>query len=719
MGERIGVLVIRRAFSAAALLFVVLSASALHANPKIDPYLDSSSADPDFKALSISAPLPKPADDPPVEVFVKASDVGAAADLISSLGGSVRVTSGSVITASIQASGLEDLAGSEDVVFIEAAKPVGLSSDLAGAEIGLPEVSAGMGLPAGYTGEGIVIGIVDTGVDYSHPDFLDSEGRSRVLAIWDQGRSGGPPPAEIANSYGSECEHEKISSGTCALTDADGHGTHVAGIAAGRHGQYRGVAPDANIVVVKYDAKLDLESGYADTLFSTKICEAAYYVFAKAAKYGVPAVVNMSLGTHLGAHDGTSLFEQCLAGLAQGQAGRALVAAAGNEHNSDRSYTGIHAGFDPAGRELASNFVIRQKTGDRLYYIDLWGAKGSDIAVGLAIHNGTPSRDPAQRSYMARPGDKISGSFYSGKIKYLINATEKSSPLNGKPHVGIRIQLSTEVENPLAYSFDLVVKGTGGFDAWLFPDKPARTMEFTAIEGNKGGAYDYVPGDRIKSIAIPATSPEVIAVAAYATRTRWEADSLTWVFNGQELGDILNFSSSGPTADPAFTGQKPELAAPGGMVASALSASAGVSSQVITADGKHYMQAGTSMAAPFVSGAVALMFQHNPNFTQTDVEAFLTQGAYADSFTGGVPNDRWGAGKLDLLKSMELAVNGTASGSFAAQGSVSIPSGDGGSGGCEMIASASGAGSPAALVIAAALALCAMAWRKRTETSIR
>ncbi len=720
MGERIGVLVKGRILSAIAFVGVFFAAQALLANPKIDPYLELGFNDGRVKALSISAPFPSvpssddAQDDPQVEVFIKASDVDAAKAVVSLAGGSVRMVSGQVMTALIPASRLGMVADAEEVLFIEASKPIGLSNDIAGSEIGLTEVVQATGLPASYTGDGVIIGIVDTGVDYSHPDFLDAEGRSRVLAIWDQSRTGGTAPVEIDEGYGSECLLDSISSGQCPLMDVDGHGTHVSGIAAGGDEKYRGVAPGAHLVVVKYDARLSLESGYADTLFSTKICEAAYYVFAKAAQYGVPAVVNLSLGTHLGAHDGTSLFEQCLAGLVQGQAGRALVAAAGNEYSGDRDYTGIHAGFDPQGETKATNFVIMQKTGDRVYYIDFWGALGSDLSVGLAMHRGAPNGNPDEKSKMAEKGDKVFGSFDNGKINYLINAIESESALNGKQHVGIRIVLGAGVESPMAYSFDLMVGGAGGFDAWVFPDKPARTIQFTSIEGDIGGEYKYVPGDRVKSIAMPATSPAVIAVAAYATRTIWSAEGYNWQFNGQELGAILNFSSAGPTADMAYTGQKPEISAPGGMIASSLSSGTAVSGQVISDDGKHYMQAGTSMSAPFVSGAIALMFQNNKNFTQGDVEGFLTKSAYADSFTGSVPNDRWGAGKLDLLKAMEAAVNGVASGDFAAQGSLSMPSeNSGGKAGCALATTAAAGVSAPAIASAIAIALASLSIKRR------
>ncbi|MFH1513853.1 MAG: S8 family serine peptidase, partial [bacterium] len=301
----------------------------------------------------------------------------------------------------------------------------------------------------------------------------------------------------------------------------------------------------------------------------------------------------------------------------------------------------------------------------------------------LAVHDGEVVHSANEYSKLTQPGAVNSGLFEDGHIKYLINATETQSVLNGKAHVGVLIVVDPSYKDIENLSFDLVMKGSGSFDAWLFPDKPARTIQFTSIAGDySGGKWKYIPGDRIKNIAIPATSPDVISVVGYSTRNQWTSGALTWIFNGQHLGEILSFSSSGPTANPQFTGQKPEIAAPGGMIASAKSGHAQIGSEVILDDGEHYVQAGTSMAAPFVAGTIALMFEANHNFTQDDVKGFLLNSAYVDDNVGNVPNDRWGHGKLDVLGAMKLAINGSASGYFdsTGSGSIGVPLGDASSG---------------------------------------
>jgi subtilisin family serine protease len=641
-----------------------------------------------------------------IDLFVKTADPANTRNLIGLLGGIVHTSVGQILTAEMPSEAIAMLAQAEEVLFVEAAKPIALTNDVALPEINAVEVQQGTNLPQALTGKGVVIGIIDTGIDYTHDDFLDAQGASRILAIWDQTKNAGPRPQEIENSYGTECLSSSIAAGSCPLTDLDGHGTHVAGIAAGRDAFYGGVAPDANLIVIRYDSRLDLASGYADTIFSTRICDAAAYVFAKAQAMGLPAVINLSLGTHLGAHDGSSLFEECLEGLIAGTAGRAIVAAAGNEYSSDAAFTGIHAGGVVNGA-IASNFVIRTLTSERIYYIDFWADAGSNLDVGLAYRKGAPDgNEPAGWSGTVTSGDTKSGTFLDGLIDYSINTSETASPLNGKQHVGIRIILDQRINDPSIFSFDLIVEGQGAFDAWLFPDKPSRSLQFTSLSGNQGGPWPYLAGDRKKNIAIPATAPNILSVAGYVTRTRWTAGSLAWTFTDQELGGLLDFSSAGPSANPSFTGQKPEIAAPGGMIASALSRNVTPGNQLIMDDGAHFLEAGTSMAAPFVTGTAALLFELSPDFTAADIERFLTQSAYVDEYVGNAPNARWGFGKLNVLGAVAMALEGNPSGNFADNSAAAAPPPENGNGGCSLTSTGSAdAFSPITIFLLMAIAL--------------
>ncbi len=646
------------------------------ANPKIDPFfqaISSKQQNISFKAQSLVQPM--------VEVFIKASNTELVADYIKDLEGEVKLQLGEIITAKVALEDLETISAQEDVVYIEAAKPVQPKLDFAMQEIDGFAVHAGEELDNIYTGAGAVIGIVDTGVDYDHADFLDEQGNTRVISIWNQRQQNGRGPSEINNSYGMECDTDSILEGTCYVNDTGGHGTHVTGIAASSDPIYTGVAPDASIISVIYKSELQIDDSYAVPLFSTSICEAAYYVFEKAKVLEMPAVVNLSLGTHLGAHDGSSLFEECLDELVEGTSGRAIVAAAGNENSESQYYTGLHAGYTVSSLS-ATNFEIKNFNAGRVFYIDIWGAPGSELSFGLALKKGK-SNQVLGSSEMVEPGAALEGDFERGGILYQINASQTQSPLNNKPHVGVTIVFDDTFDKPDQYSFDLLVSGQGSFDAWLYPDKPSDIINFTSYTDSSGLEWSYVPGDRQMSVAIPSTAKNVISVGAYTTKNVWDCCTIDY-----EIGDILEFSSVGPTANPSFTGVKPEITAPGAMIAASKSAQAVIEQGLVTSDQRHYLMAGSSMAAPFVSGTIALMFSANPDLTYEDVENYLTETAYVDDKVGEAPNPVWGYGKLDVLKAVQAAVSGGASSSQSGNVSyvpTAISSSTNSSGGCQLV----------------------------------
>jgi len=680
-------------------LFII---SPAYSQTKIDPFLGvmkpQENIDGSLKAMAVN--------NDSFDVFIKTENVTSTKDAVEALGGRVGIVVGDILTSSIPRSVIEEIGSRDEVVFIEAAKPMAVHNNLAMIDVNGNEVHQGVEIPTPLTGANTIIGVVDTGIDYDHPDFKDASGSSRILYVWDQTGSGGTGPKEIEASYGIECDRDDLEHGNCPVRDVSGHGTHITATAAGRNETYGGVAPDANIIVVRYKAELAFTNGYADPVFSTTICEGAYYIFKKASALGLPAVVNLSLGTHIGPHDGTSLFEECLDNLVQGSSGRAIVAAAGNETSTEEYYTGLHAGYDVTS-DAATNFVVRNYSAGRIVYIDIWGSAGSDLRFGLQINKDAEENAVTlEQSKMVRPGDSANSSFLSGKISYQINAIDTHSPLNGRPHVGITLTFSDSIERPDAYNFDLLVSGTGRFDAWLYPDKPATTVNFTSVSGMHGGRT-FVAGDRKMSLAIPATARNVIGVAAYTTRNKWDQGPGCCQV-AFKVGDILGFSSSGPSADPGFTGQKPEIAAPGAMIASARSRDAKADNLLTMTDQEHVLMAGTSMAAPFVSGTIALMFSANPNYTFTEAEHYLTSSAYVDSYVGQAPNDRFGFGKLDILAAIEAALGGGASGSSVANPELNLPNLSQGSPSCEMSPATASPKSGLAILVMLGLAAAGM-----------
>jgi subtilisin family serine protease len=248
-----------------------------------------------------------------------------------------------IYSVTLPISSLETLAVLPDVEFVEAPRflyPM-LSTSI-------PETRADQlhQPPLGLTGDGVAVGIIDFGLDYTLDDFIASDGTTRVAFLWDQSLDaveGEHAPAGFG--YGVEYDADDI---TAALAAPDpfavvrhrpadaSHGTHVAGIAAGNGragdgqfpaGQFVGAAPGATIIFVQPHT-IDAQTTFTD---STRVAEAISYVFAKATELGLPCVVNMSLGQNGGSHDGESIVERAIDRLLE-QPGRAFVLAAGNEH---------------------------------------------------------------------------------------------------------------------------------------------------------------------------------------------------------------------------------------------------------------------------------------------------------------------------------------------------------------------------------------------------
>jgi subtilisin family serine protease len=278
---------------------------------------------------------------------------------------------------------LRELAQLPEVVFIEADYRLEPHIDRSVPAVGgrlLHEL-----LPAA-TGRGVIVGFVDTGIDWTHRDFrVDRDGdgfeeSSRILWLWDQtetGAFGTPRVVPFGTEYTREEIEAALRSGMNRVNERDesGHGTHTAGIALGdgsaSGGTFVGMAPNAEMIIVK------------TSYFSTDIVEGVRYIFDKAEWLGKPAVVNLSLGGHFGPHDGTSLFEQSLEALLE-RPGRAIVASAGND--GDRT---IHMGGQLRPREAFTfTFVPQQENA----YVNIWYSGSANFTVSVTSPgiNGPP-----------------------------------------------------------------------------------------------------------------------------------------------------------------------------------------------------------------------------------------------------------------------------------------------------------------------------------------
>jgi len=538
---------------------------------------------------------------------------------------------------------IAQLSALESVHYIALAKRLKPLLDVSVPEIGADKLQNGSFNGVSYTGKGVIVGIIDTGIDWSDLDFRSDAdpGQSRILWLWDQTVTGAPPSGY---SIGAEYSQQQINAelgatapGLVKEQDNDGHGTHVAGIAAGDGSSssagYKGVAPEADIIAVK------------TTFLDNDIVDAITYIRKKAEAAGEPFVINLSLGSQESAHDGTDVDEVGIDNELQ-TAGRAVAVAAGNEGND-----AIHCDSIVAqGGSIVYTFAIpaytpTAGTGNDDVWFDVWYSAGDQLSVSVKSPNGsTISAASGSQSSVETPSD--------GHV-VISNAPGGANPDDNTKDCTIEVYDNVASNTPRAGTWTMTISGSsitqgGAFDIWL---------GYTEITGNDGSSPEFTSGYSFrKLVGSPGTSKKAITVGSYVTKYSWKSvKGGTYSFQGpNRTGNYSTFSSMGPTRDGR---QKPEICAPGEVIASAMSKWSAPDSALIVADGKHVIMQGTSMATPHVTGLLALLLQAKPNSTSDQLRSAITSSGRKDSFTGSQVTDRWGYGKLNAVGSMQTVLS--------------------------------------------------------------
>ncbi|MCS7216754.1 MAG: S8 family serine peptidase [Candidatus Bipolaricaulota bacterium] len=583
-----------------ALLLILWAFLALASPQKLDPFLRALLQAPPELGPALLAPYAAEPD-PFIPVFLELQSEAVWWEIPGA-----RSLFGRVATATLPLSQLPRVAEHPGVLRVWASRPLEPLLDRSVPEIGAPTLWHGS---PRTTGQGVVVGLVDSGVDILHPAFrVDRDGDgflegTRILFYWDQTAAGGGgfPPFwgdEVGEGlygrvYAQQDLEAALRGAFSPAPDTLGHGTHVAGIAAGGFGAgLPGVAPGADLVVVKTN------------FYEDSVLDGIRFVLEAAAFLGRPGVVNLSLGGHTGSHDGRSALERSVDLLAQ-RPGAVIVCAAGNEGQSR-----IHVGGEvrtPTTWTLvpnAASVVVR-----------FWYDDPARFAVSV--------RAPTGETLTVTPGQSRSAPTAAG----LVWLDHTLSPLAQEPRQVFLTLSGASRDSRWRITFEPLFPGR--VDGW--------------VESAKMGYF--LEGNGERAIAEPGNAPHVITVGAYVTRVAWAAQAGEQRAEGYTLWALAPFSSRGPTRDGRL---KPDLAAPGAWIASALSSAASPSSWYVLPDGKHLVLAGTSMAAPHVAGACALLLSLRPDLTREELLQALRAGARADAQVGAVPNTAWGWGKLDL-----------------------------------------------------------------------
>lgn len=536
-----------------------------------------------------------------------------------------------IVSGAIQLNQLNQLNELAAVEKVEASRP--MSSDLhiscVDTRVNLLRESC-----PSVRGKGVIIGIVDDGIDYTHPDFCQDDGSSRILYLWDQkGKPQQPSNVPYGREYGGQeltnaIEHSSGNPSQHVLhEDRDGHGTHVAGIAAGngrasqgQNPQYTGIAPDADLIVVA----LKLEDNNTTLGRSVNASDAFNYIVEKARSIGRPVVINCSQGMNGGGHSGETALEDVLNQLAQ-QPDVVIVKSAGNEGDWR-----IHAGGQMAQDEIKELELVVTDNTYQTAFLELWHDGADRIDIAIKPPHGQQSDFVSLQSQLAVPsltfGSPDPLVFSQAQpnevsIKFTRNVDETgdvSATLLFAPGSRTDLQPGT---------WKLLLKGQsirhGRYDVWI--ERAYRGQNSQQIQ------FSQDSRELARTITIPGTAKRIITVGSYVTHYDATKECIS-------SGGISSFSSQGPTR---YGLQKPDIVAPGEKIISACSSKSHTNKT-------HIDYSGTSMAAPHVTGAAALILSVRPGLTCEQVKQILMKATRQDEHTTGFSDSLSGEGKLDV-----------------------------------------------------------------------
>lgn len=518
---------------------------------------------------------------------------------------------GTIVTANATASQIERLQRDPDIASIDVSRDAGhlecaVSVPFVGGDlVQVPLIDE--------RGSNAIVGSIDSGIDVLHRAFLDGAGKSRILAVWNQKDPTGPSPksfdpATYSQDYGTLYDQvaiqrfvDKIQTPSIDLRDPLVHGTHVASIAAGRKtGNFAGgIAPESRLALViphMHTAPGDPPSiGY-----SNSHVDALVFLRALAGKHNLPIAINVSLGMNAGAHDGMSTLEAAFDAVTGSgrDPGIAIVKSAGNE----RGFAG-HAKIEVMEGGV-STLTWNSKNRFRIQdYIEVWYS-GIDELEFVLISPDLLSRSAVVSAANTRAVSDLGGNRCSLELT-------ANHPDNGDSLLAIRIRPDSLDILPGEWRLEVtgikIFSTNGRVDAWVERDDKARAVMFTSGDNDE------------MTLSIPGTANTVITVAACEPKTPLR---------------LFANSSFGPSRKLS---PKPELVAPGENIIAALANDA--NNDVTTS------LSGTSMAAPHVTGAIALAFsRRNKNAALPQLNAQQIRTALLKTLKNRTQNHNVGFG---------------------------------------------------------------------------
>lgn len=544
------------------------------------------------------------------------------------------------VTALITLDDLDKLAALEQVREVKYPQTLSVNNDIAVGQSGASLLQAGKFNNTVYKGKGVLVGIFDTGNYFKHPDFRDptDQTKSRILKMWDQTLT--PTGAEVSPSgftYGVEYTKAQLDDELAGVTtgfvreaDTHGHGTHVAGTAAGNgmaltSKKYTGMAPESDLIIVR---------GGVSSFSETNIINGLTYFNNVATALGKPIVVNMSIGGHFSAHDGTGPEEEAVDFFSNSGPGRVVAIAAGNDNGSNIHKQNIIAPGSTG--TISITLGNNTSTGDIFGFLLYSNSSDNFSAVITA---------PGGETVTANVGEKKEQNVILNGIKvYADNLIDSS---NNHRYLDFFLQRVSGSTSDVSGTWTIAITNNGISNiitnGWQYH---AGTSIVASIIG----------GDSNYLIGSPGAAKTAITTASYSGTLSWYSNKTgtpgvySYTDTSKRVDGLSTFSSYGPLTDGT---QKPEIAAVGEIVVSALSSGVITTASSSNVDGTYYqVMSGTSMATPVVTGAIALMLQAKPTANYSEIKNALITNAQTDASTGVVPSYTWGYGKLDVYQAL-------------------------------------------------------------------
>lgn len=605
-------------------------------------------------SLELRAYLDQAAPEDYTDLYLR-GDVSAIETYVRDNDGSIKRSFRNIVSATLPNTAIWELNQLNGLEYIEFSnsKPQ-LLNDVMLLNNNVVPVHAGAApLSQPYTGSDVIMGFVDTGIELEHPDFQDADGNTRVLYIWDQTQVEEdldriPQPY----NYGQEYNQQDILENIDVHEDQGiGHGTTVTGTGAGNGlaiGNFKGVAPDANIIVVASD--------FDRTNWKSSVADAVDYIRSKAEELGMPAVVNLSLGDYAGSHDGLDAAALDIDDILESTNGFSVVSAAGNSGNTN--FGDYHLSYAIPVTDTAFTWFdfVPGIFDDGAVFFEVWADQEDFQTAEFALGVDANSPEWEFRGY----------SGWRNALENLNTVVEDTVFFNGnimgivQTWVGERGDqyeievLVTEVFNT-QYPWRFATTGGGLFDLWSVFILNNQVINPIRSE-NLPSVAEYPPVERyrypdnLKTVVDSWNcSDKVISVGSYVNRSNFINYNNQVTTLPVTQGEISPVTSRGPTRDNR---QKPTISATGHEILSTgkietLNDWIVTNTTKVAAGGWHHINGGTSYASPVVAGIAALYYECNPNADYQDIIDALIDNAVADEFTGALPGLQAGHGKVD------------------------------------------------------------------------